>query len=391
MKGLFTMDNVEVIHRLSTGDYVRRYRNERIITVKFTGKRKVLSTSLLNGGYHENLTGIFNHNSGPDDGTHCVLRARTYEEHLKIIAAEADLEPLFSTGMGTAAGMENVAIVVNTYKNLTVTAIVTGGVEGNGGRVGDPAEYFQPFEKTGQHKQGTINIMLIMDTDMPPGTLARALVTCTEAKTAALQELMAGSLYSTGLATGSGTDQTIIVANADSALYLESAGKHSKLGELIGRTVKEAVKEALFKQSGLCPFRQHSTLRRFKRFGLNEKVLWDSYLNQVIKPVSKKIFSLELDRLEKSDIMLTYSSLYIHLLDQFLWNLINEEELLDGTQVLLKITAQKLNIDCPKLKVANLESCVEAWSQLIINKLCIDLNFEDNTLNLIKKATDYNI
>ena len=69
-------------------------------------------------------------------------------------------------------------------------------------------------------------------------------VTCTEAKTAAIQELLAGSNYSTGLATGSGTDQTIIVANSDSELYFEGAGKHSKMGELIGKTVTKAVKAA---------------------------------------------------------------------------------------------------------------------------------------------------
>jgi len=72
--------------------------------------------------------------------------------------------------------------------------------------------------------------MLVIDADLPPGIMARALVTCTEAKTAAIQELMAGSNYSNGLATGSGTDQTIVIANPASELYFEGAGKHSKLG-----------------------------------------------------------------------------------------------------------------------------------------------------------------
>lgn len=148
-----------------------------------------------------------------------------------------------------------------------MTAIVTGGIETNGGRVGDPADYYKPVEKP--DKLGTINIILILDADMPPGTLARALVTCTEAKTAAIQELLAGSNYSTGLATGSGTDQTIIVANSDSALYFEGAGKHSKMGELIGKTVTKAVKAALSKQSGLNPKTQHNVFRRLKTFSSN--------------------------------------------------------------------------------------------------------------------------
>ncbi|MFR4384092.1 MAG: hypothetical protein ACLT4X_07455 [Phascolarctobacterium sp.] len=47
------------------------------------------------------------------------------------------------------------------------------------------------------------------------------------------------------------------MANSESPLYLEGAGKHSKLGELIGRTVLKAVKRALAKQSGLTPECQH--------------------------------------------------------------------------------------------------------------------------------------
>ena len=133
------------------------------------------------------------------------------------------------------ASMDNVAIRSLTYEELTVTAIVTGGIETNGGRVGDPSDYYKPLEKP--YKLGTINIILLLDSDMPAGTLTRALVTCTEAKTAAIQELMAGSNYSTGIATGSGTDQTIIVANTTSELYLEGSGKHSKMGELIGKVV----------------------------------------------------------------------------------------------------------------------------------------------------------
>ncbi|MCU6396733.1 adenosylcobinamide amidohydrolase, partial [Enterobacter quasiroggenkampii] len=105
----------------------------------------------------------------------------------------------------------------------------------------------------------------------------RALVTCTEAKTAALQELMAGSNYSRGIATGSGTDGTIIVCNSKSKIKLTNAGKHSKLGELIGVAVKKAVKEALFLQTGLCAESQHSMLKRVKRFGIDENRILNKY------------------------------------------------------------------------------------------------------------------
>ena len=96
------------------------------------------------------------------------------------------------------------------------------------------------FSKTGygsklqmvqkQSHLGTINIILYIDGDLAEPLLARALVTCTEAKTAALQELQAGSHYSMGIATGSGTDQTIVVANSESPYYYDSDRQAFQIG-----------------------------------------------------------------------------------------------------------------------------------------------------------------
>ena len=237
------------LHVLTTGDTV--YRNGKNIIIAFKADRKVLSTSVLNGGYRDDLIAVFNHDCNSLSGSEHILSAATYEEYMRLVAQAAGFSPEKVSGIATAASMDNVAIEFECYETLAVTAVVTGGVDVNGGRVGDPATYFQPIEKNTADKPGTINIMLIIDADLPPAILARALVTCTEAKTAALQELMVGSVYSCGLATGSGTDSTIVIANPASKLYLESAGKHSKLGELIGRVVMRATKHALRLETGL--------------------------------------------------------------------------------------------------------------------------------------------
>ena len=314
------------LYTVSTGDTAYRY--EKSIVVFFKGARKVLSTSVFNGGYHENYKAVFNHDGKVGSGMPCEMLADTYAEHMRRLAKRIGLEPELVTGMGTAADMENVAIESLNYKELTVTAIVTGGIETNGGRVGDPADYYKPAEKP--DKLGTINIILILDADMPPGTLARALVTCTEAKTAAIQELLAGSNYSTGLATGSGTDQTIIVANSDSALYFEGAGKHSKMGELIGKTVTKAVKAALSKQSGLNPKTQHNVFRRLKRFQVTTQSIWLLFQQQLA--VLKPDFLEAAEKLAQEPVMLTYTSLYIHLLDQFLWGLLDKDEVMNAAE-----------------------------------------------------------
>ena len=264
---------------LSTGDKVYFY--DKSIVIFFEGARKVLSTSLYNGGYHDDYVAVYNYDAKQGAGMPCEMLADTYVEHMRLVSKRLALDPDKVSGMGTAASMENAVVETLSFKELTVTAIVTGGIETNGGRAGDPADYYKPMPKP---KYGTINIMLLLDCDMPEGVMARALVTCTEAKTAAIQELLEGSKYSNGIATGSGTDQTIIIANSASELYMEGAGKHSKLGELIGKTVKNAVKKALAKQSGLTPTKQHDVFRRLKRFDIKPGDMWQAYSAQDAAP-----------------------------------------------------------------------------------------------------------
>ena len=74
---------------LTTGDAVHRY-NKRIV-VQFKGPRKVLSTSILNGGYREDLKAVFNHDCSTGNDTDCTLRAPTYEEHMRLNAQDLGL------------------------------------------------------------------------------------------------------------------------------------------------------------------------------------------------------------------------------------------------------------------------------------------------------------
>ncbi len=344
---------------LSTGD--KAYLYDKSIVIYFVGARKVLSTSLYNGGYHEDYVAVYNHDAKQGAGMPCEMLADSYVEHMKLISERLALDPLKVSGMGTAASMENAVVESLSFKELTVSAIVTGGIETNGGRVGDPADYYKPLPKP--LKYGTINIMLVLDCDLPPGVLARALVTCTEAKTAAIQELLEGSKYSNGIATGSGTDQTIVVANSDSDLYLEGAGKHSKLGELIGRVVKAAVKKALAKQSGLTPQMQHDAFRRLKRFGVLPGTMWGLYAAQTGAEV-KPEYLVAAEELAHENIMLVYTSLYIHLLDQQLWELISAEEMQQAGQQLLDVLADKYIVEKELIAAPSLEAMLTAWQQL---------------------------
>ena len=346
--------------RLTTGDVAYRY--DKSIVLVFSGRRKVLSTSLYNGGYHEDFEAVFNRDMTQGSGMPCESFAPTYVESMKIVAERLGLAPELTSGMGTAAHMENASIVSRSYKELTVTAIVTGGVETNGGRVGDPASYY----KTAEKKCGTINIMLVIDADLPPGILARALVTCTEAKTAALQELMAPSRYSTGLATGSGTDQTIVVANSESPLFFEGAGKHSKLGELIGLAVMAAVKEALKRQSGLTPAQQHDLLRRLRRFGVTEETLWQRYKEEVgDDALIKAQFIAALEKMIAVPALFPLGVLFIHLYDEHLWGLLEKGETWEAAEKLLKEMATALRLKTQE-GVLMQEGYMESLAMLLV-------------------------
>ena len=362
------MQAAEKILLTSMGDSIYRY--EKSIVAFFTGKRKVLSTSIYNGGYHEELTAVFNHDCTVSPGMPCEMLAPTYEGHMRVIAGKLGLNPDLATGIGTAADMENMALVSEKYQELMVTAVVTGGIEHNAGRVGDPATYYKPGSEPS--KTGTINIMLFLDCDLAPGILTRALVTCTEAKTAAIQELLQGSLYSQGLATGSGTDQTILVANAESNLYLDDAGKHAKLGELIGRTVKKAVKVALFKQTGLCPAGQHHALRRLERFGVNREKLWQAYLKQQPQPLLKPEFVARLEQVVTDGEVVTLVSLYVHLLDQYAWELLSAAETATCCQQLLQLLAAYLQLPEPlPASQFTIQHAVASLEQLLVQKLLV--------------------
>lgn len=321
-----------IIAELPSKDSVHRYNN--CIVVPFSGKRRVLSTSPLNGGYQEKLTAVFNNDMNPGPGMACRMLADTYEKHLEKMAEELGLDPETSSGISTSASMENVSIHTERFRETAVTAVVTAGIEVNGGRVGDPASWSEVNGQAAPVRSGTINILLFFNVDLSRGALARALVTCTEAKTAALQELLAPSRYSTGLATGSGTDGTIVVCDAEAPACLTDAGKHSKLGELIGKSVMGAVKEALQLQTGLSAETQHDVLRRTDRFGITEQSLWESFREKTTA-VSRADFSDRLFRIRRQNRLVTMVSLYVHLMDQLLWGLLSAEEVLTAGRNLL--------------------------------------------------------
>ncbi len=303
------------------------YRETSLI-VRFPGRRNVLSTSWLNGGYRQDLTAIINHQIpvAACDTCHVNGGVKTY---LEGVAVSLSLDPATTSGLITRAEMKNAAIVSESFRDLAVCAIVTAGIDKNGVRAGDPASYYEngnSFEPVG----GTINTILLISATLPEYVMVRALMTATEAKAAALQQLMARSLYSTGIATGSGTDMIAIVADPCSKIQLSDAGTHSKLGELIGKTVIQATHAALEKETNLSPASQCDVLVRLLRFKVTEEVLWNIVTEMSGQdpsdPTAKEQFFQQLRTWAKEPRAVACVAAALHIVDEAEWGLIQSRE-----------------------------------------------------------------
>ena len=250
-------------------------RRGRFLIVELRQPHRVLSTSAHGGGQRDDLRYLVNHQSCEGRGHQArFLRLKELGEtgYHRATCSELGLDPETAALMGTAANMNCAALASGEFAGLKVTAVVTAGVEGNAGRAGDPARWHEGEEGWAEVDPcaGTINVLLLIDWPLTTAALARAAITLTEAKSAALQELAVSSRFSADLATGTGTDQYCIAAPLDDRKPKTNTGHHARLGELIGRAVQQATREALRWQNGLDPAHTRSIPYALRRFGFDE-------------------------------------------------------------------------------------------------------------------------
>ncbi|MFC5452500.1 adenosylcobinamide amidohydrolase [Paenibacillus aestuarii] len=170
------------------------------------------------------------------------------------------LNPAATAGMLTAAWVKDVGVSSLSWEAvkgsdggdggaagsgaLQVCAYVTVGL-GNKARAGAelPAHSLYP---------GTINIILLIDGQLTDAAMVNAVITATEAKAAALQDL---NVHKEGrVATGTTTD-AVLIAATDRGRMHAYAGTATQLGYLIGRTVYEAtMASALLYEKSLSHF-----------------------------------------------------------------------------------------------------------------------------------------
>lgn len=268
-----------------TDRYILR-RQGRFLFAAFEQPHRVLSTCPINGGLREDLTHIANHQSCEGVAHYIALGVEPNVRHAAA-CAEAQLPPSTTALMSTAANMQCAVVARAAYADLAVRVVATAGVLGNATRAGDPAGWHEwqggsvrverpvadaPPAEAGA---GTIVTLAFINQPCTPACLVKAATMVTEGKSAAVLDLRMPSLQSSGLATGTGTDQLAIAAPLENAgnWARHWAGSHNTLGELLGRATHEAVTRCLLLQNGLCPELRRTVCGALGRHGCDEATL----------------------------------------------------------------------------------------------------------------------
>ena len=308
-------------------------REEKIILARFLEPHRVVSTCRAAGGISDRLDFVYNHQvCEPTNHTHGLPPSALSDPlaYRELICGRHNLPPDKCATCGTAANMNQAALVSEKFRDLEVVALCTGGVETNAGRVGDPATVFEGpegFEKLGPADppgEGTIVTMVFISRELVPGAMVRAVMTATEAKTAVLQELGVGSCYSDGPATGTGTDQIVVASRLGEGKPLTCAGKHCTLGELIGRAVQKAIAQALAAQNGLTPARQCSVTAHLARLGAGRESLIKG-VGAHLDESGKQLLADNWDCLDTDPLTVAAAAALVHLRDKLAWGALSPE------------------------------------------------------------------
>ena len=305
-----------LIFKTSNDDKVF-YLNDTIL-ISFGVKRNGISTSKLNGGTNDLYKHVFNQHLSQKKIDY--LENHDLRDYLINECNHLNIDSNFSTGLVTLAEMKNVSIVSKEFNNVKVTAFVTAGVRTNASRAGDSSSY---WEDNGEFHFGTINVILLTNVFLDDSALAEAFMTATEAKAVALNDLRIPSQYSNGYATGTGTDGVAIFSNADSDNKLTNAGKHSKLGELIGKAVIEAIPKAIKKQVWITCKSQSNALVRLNRYSLDINEFYDGLDGDKFEFIKQ----LRIDARKQDNVAITASIL--NLIDEVENSMIQKHEACD--------------------------------------------------------------
>jgi len=209
--------------------------------VSFGEKRKVLST--VDGLKQVKFVA---NTYVPMSLANSTMTIKKHQKFIRRLPSTLGIYPKDITFICTAVNMEKLAVCEKSYQDFKVCCIATGGAKDNALRMGVDVGNWVEKKTAFQFAPGTINVIILTNVVLTVGAMARAIMTATEAKTAALQDRDVRSTASPQIqATGTGTDSMIVVSGVDAGTIIRHTGGHTKMGELIAVSTKLAVGEAL--------------------------------------------------------------------------------------------------------------------------------------------------
>jgi adenosylcobinamide amidohydrolase len=367
-------------------DGIEFHRGNKILYVKFLTPHRTISTCKAHGGLREDLNCLLNHQLCEPNKHYrktLDLAISNPAEYLESICKKVDLSSEKSACLSTATNMHHAVIESAKYQDIEVIAATTAGVETNAIRAADPASYyeidgrFEIVDKKDYPSEGTINIMVFINKELNPGAMVSAIMTATEAKVTALQELSVNSRYSSGLATGTGTDQIGIACKLGGNIPLGNADKHSKLGELIGSTVKLTVKKTLELHNEYMPLSRGRVTVHVERLGI--------YVDELIANISDllpenqaEILKNNFEGINRNPTVVAAVAAIFHLWDKFIWGILPKNCLADvmcayGAQIAAAISGNYQRIDhyrnCLALEDIGISNTV--FFKFIVNSIAL--------------------
>ncbi|MFQ6073107.1 MAG: phosphatidylglycerophosphatase A, partial [Methanosarcinales archaeon] len=234
------------------GIEVRLEKNTLIISSD--RELKTLSSAVIGGGLTH---------------TNYIICDKNPEKTLLDITREYSI--VNPVGIFPAGNIENLALNCEKSKSATVVAIVSCGT----------------INKN-LSESGTINLILLIDSDLTDSALCNAIITATEAKTLALQELDIRS----------STDSIVVACTGEGKTIKHSGSAEEKeVVYMIRRTVKHSVKEVILPRLG--SIAAISIFERLKERGITIEDLIDAESELYIpNPKLNKADFLEIFRKE---------------------------------------------------------------------------------------------
>jgi len=191
---------------------------------------QVLSWAPLGGGASRARV-IVNHQVRLDDRA----AIDEPERYLAALISMLGFRAKSAVAMMTGVPIRKVSHTSVRRGNLIVASWCTAGCS-NALRIGDAATV-----KTGP---GTINIVVAINQALSDAAMAEALAMATEARVAAMLDAGVASTSTKRPATGTGTDCIAVTSPARGAAHTY-CGKHTLIGELIGRAALRSCANAL--------------------------------------------------------------------------------------------------------------------------------------------------